>query len=275
MASCGQYVRGESGSRGLDNRGELVFWARGYANLNAAIAAVLAAAPTTYEGETIQNVTWTDYAFGNGDIGYDITLSYQSVRSRLPAPVGFQRWRTTIATEGKKITQSKETRNQYTNRTPIEYGGQINVTDDGPEGVEILTPTYEMVCDFVRPASDIDLFYQTQLFRMTATYNNAAFRGFDAGEVLFLGAELVQRGNRVSDPWDCTYRFRVNPNIVDATIGAGLSEPITGVDALGHDTVWVKYQREVNETEKTAKTVPTHVFVERVYEPSDFADLEL
>ncbi len=50
----------------------------------------------------------------------------------------------------------------------------------------------------------------------TLLVNNASWKGFAAGECLFLGASGSKRG---SDDWEITFRFAATPNKTGLTVG--------------------------------------------------------
>jgi len=64
----------------------------------------------------------------------------------------------------------------------------IGVTDTGVEGVEIVVPVYNFSETHYLPDGQVTQGYKLTLFGLTGKVNNGSFRGFAAGEVLFLGA---------------------------------------------------------------------------------------
>jgi hypothetical protein len=66
------------------------------------------------------------------------------------------------------------------------------------------------------------LAYKLTVFALTGRVNNSAFKGFAAGECLFLGAAGTKRA---SGDWEITFRFAASPNVTGLTIG-----DITGID---------------------------------------------
>ena len=105
--------------------------------------------------------------------------------------------------------------------------------------------------------------YKATLFGLTGRVNNAGFKGFAAGEVLFLGASGSQRGE---EDWEITYRFAASPNVAGLTIG-----DITGINKKGWEYIWVRYADA--EDEKVLVKQPIAVYVEKVYDEGNFAGL--
>jgi hypothetical protein len=99
-------------------------------------------------------------------------------------------------------------------------------------------------------------------------YNNDPFRGFDPGEVLFLGATGIRRGDGRDDLWEITYRFAVSQNRTAFTVG---SIPVGG--KLGWDYMWVRYADEVDDTAGQVVKRPAAVYIEKVYYGTRFASL--
>ena len=184
----------------------------------------------------------------------------------------------TLTTGGgtTKIYQSLETRSITRSLTAIANGlavkdhhGAINVADGDAEGVDIISRNGEWSIDVRR--KQVTFAYFSQLFFATGTVNDAAFYGFAAGEVLYLGAEI-----RYSAPeWSVTHKFAVSPNEVNKVI----SRDKDGVAQLtiplkkGWDYVWVQYIPDFTPGSK--RTIPHSAYVERVYPTTNFAALEI
>ena len=67
--------------------------------------------------------------------------------------------------------------------------------------------------------------YKLTLFALTGRVNNSAFKGFAAGECLFLGAAGTKRG---SGDWEIGYRFASSTNVTGLIVG-----DITGINKKG------------------------------------------
>ncbi len=93
--------------------------------------------------------------------------------------------------------------------------------------------------------------------------NNAAFKGFAVGEVLFLGASGSQRG---ADDWEITYRFAASPNVTGLAVG-----PISGINKKGWEYLWVRYADA--EDQNVLVKQPIAAYVEQVYELGNFSTL--
>ncbi len=95
--------------------------------------------------------------------------------------------------------------------------------------------------------------------------NSGPFRGFAAGEVLFLGASGTKRGG---GDWEITFRFAASRNRTNLTIG-----DITGISKKGWEYLWVRYADAEDANAKALIKKPVAVYVEKVYEEGDFGAL--
>jgi hypothetical protein len=180
-------------------------------------------------------------------------------------------WEISFSTTGASmnISHSIETVNYNShpnNADPAPIFDQaIMVGSDGSiSGTDIVIPTLTFTEVHSFAPSLITYNFIKTLSNLTGTTNNAAFRTFQAGEVLFTGAEGSWNDNLIN----ITYNFAMSPNLtsVDA---AG----VTGLSKKGHELIWVYYQDEVDASAHAATKSARAAYVEKVYEGSDFDDL--
>lgn len=165
------------------------------------------------------------------------------------------------------ITFSKYTRSQTADPMGpgvIDNKNAIGVTSSGGtltvEGVDITVPVYSWTETHKRTDANLN---QSAIYNLTGKVNNATFKGFAAGEVLFLGAS----GQRNKDnDWEITYKFAASPNKTGIAIGN-----ITGIDKKGWDYLWVRYEDDAQAHGLTKTAVCA--YVEVVYDTGTFADL--
>lgn len=158
------------------------------------------------------------------------------------------------------ITQSKATVGRYPATAP-DCEGAIGVTADGVEGVDITVPVYNFNETHYLPSATVTAAYKATLFSLTGKVNNATFKGFAAGEVLFLGASGSQRGN---DDWEIQFKFAASPNMTGLSVGS-----ISGISKGGWEHLWVLYSDNVDQN--TLIKRPAAAYVERVYDAGDFS----
>lgn len=122
--------------------------------------------------------------------------------------------------------------------TAINYRGAIRMTDDGPQGVEVPRPNLTLGVTRIFDKADIDNAYMATLTSLTGGVNNAAFRGFSAGEMMLTN---VNGRNRNVDEMAISMRFAARSNdLID--IG-----DITNIDVDGWDHVDVYYDKTVED----------------------------
>ncbi len=153
--------------------------------------------------------------------------------------------------------------------TPIapNFHGAIGVNDDQVAGTDITVPVYNFtethfVDDFLVTST-----YKSNLFLLTGRVNNAVFKDFAKGELLFLGASGSKRGK---EDWEITFRFAASPNIQDLTLGT-----ILGIAKEGWQYLWVRFSDDEDSTSHTLIKRPVAAYVEQVYPYGDFGLLGL
>lgn len=165
------------------------------------------------------------------------------------------------------LTQSLGTIGSYAapGRTAPNFRGAIGVTPDAVEGIDVTVPVYHFSETHVIPSSLVTLGYKAALFFLTGRVNGSPFKGFAAGEVLFLGASGSKRG---ADDWEISFKFAASPNAVGLSVGN-----ITGISKAGWDYLWVRYEDAEDTVAKALVKRPVAAYVERVYPWGNFASL--
>ena len=209
-----------------------------------------------------------------GDNAWQVTINYEKAGAEPATPDPMKRARSFDTTGGTRhITQAESYSDVqgyfYETRYPssaANMSGAIGVDANGVNGVDIITPQLQWQESYDVPNGYINATYVRGLAGITGTTNNASFRGFDAGEVLFLGCSGSQEWDdqKGSGPWSLSYRFVANKNLSDERVG-----DITGIAKKGHEYMWVRYE-DANDTTSLFKK-PKAVYVNRVYKESNFA----
>jgi len=166
------------------------------------------------------------------------------------------------------ITQSKQniSKTAASGAAP-DFKGAIGVTSNGVEGVDITVPVYAFTYTYYLEPGQVTQSFRMQIFALTGKVNSGSFRGFAAGEVLFLGATgSVRRGEK----WEITFRFAASQNRTNIPVGT-----ITVPSKKGWEYLWVKYAEQEDENAKTLVQQPIAAYVERVYDEASFAPLEI
>jgi hypothetical protein len=144
----------------------------------------------------------------------------------------------------------------------------IGVDSNGVNGVDIVVPQLQWQESYDVPNSYVTDAYIRGVSGVTGTTNNAAFRGFEAGEVLFVGCSGSQEwdDDKGRGPWSLSFRFVASKNVTGETIG-----DISGVNKKGHEYLWVRYEDAVDSNVLLKK--PKHVYVNKVYREGSFSAL--
>ena len=225
---------------------------------STAQAAALATAPATHRGLPLIGSDITE----TGPGVWEVTVSYSS---RDIPEAGESEFSFEIGTGNQRITQSLQTVASYApaGETAPDFQGAIGVTEKSVEGVDITVPVYRFSETHILSTATVTSAYKALLFAATATTNSASFKGFAAGEVLFQGAS---GSRRQTDDWQIQFNFAASPNVTGLTVGS-----ITGVDKGGWEYMWVRYQQVADETAGRIVRRPLAVYIERVYEATNYS----
>lgn len=150
----------------------------------------------------------------------------------------------------------------------------INVDESGVKGVDVIAPALQWTETYDVPATYVTAAYIKTVAMLTGTINDANFRTFLPGEVLFAGCNGSQQwdSEKGDGPWQLSYKFIASPNAGDGqTLPAIECGDITGIEKRGHDFLWVRYAEDVKNTVPLKK--PKHVYVNKVYRDGNFSQL--
>lgn len=164
--------------------------------------------------------------------------------------------------------QSLETVDRLPADAP-DYGGAIEVDAEGNvNGIDVAMPCLNFSETHTFRASKVNTTYKKTLAELTGTMNKSSFRGFAAGEVLFLGASGSRNGDDRDDPWRIVFKFAVSPNKTNLQVGG-----LTVAQKRGWDYLWVKRADKISADGSAVDKETVALYVERVYEQSDFRRL--
>lgn len=166
--------------------------------------------------------------------------------------------------------QSIKTVSKVPNDAP-DFNGAIEVDNEGNvNGVDVTMPVLNFTETHTMNGSRVTTSYKKTIAALTGTVNSSGFRGFSAGEVLFLGASGTKRSKKPNAPWEITFRFAVSPNQSSLQVGK-LKVP----NKRGWDYLWVRYADKVADNRKNVIKEPVAAYVEQVYPTGDFGNLGL
>lgn len=154
--------------------------------------------------------------------------------------------------------------------------GAIGVDGDSVAGVDIVVPALQWTETYDVPSTYVTANYLKRVAFMTGTVNNAAFRTFRAGEVLFVGCSGSQDwdADKGDGPWNLSYKFVASPNAGNGETTKALKiGDIGGIVKKGHEYLWVKYESTLGAGSSDLLKRPKYVYVNEVYASSNFAQL--
>ena len=166
----------------------------------------------------------------------------------------------------------------------------IGVDGDTVAGVDIVVPALQWTETYDVPSTYVTADYIKGVAALTGTVNNAAFRTFSAGEVLFAGCSGNQEWDeeKGDGPWSLSYKFIASPNRGAPTGATGpavaehleKSPPITinfgggtvkEIYKKGHEYLWIRYESSVDGSDLLKR--PKYAYVNQVYREANFAGL--
>lgn len=202
-----------------------------------------------------------------GDNAWQVTISYEKAGAEDAAQPGpLKRSRSFDTTGGTQHITQAESETIYGGGPSVQNA--IGVDDNGVNGVDIVVPQLQWQEAYDVPNTYVTDAYIRNVATLTGRVNATPFRGFQAGEVLFVGCSGSQEWDdqKGRGPWSLSFRFVASPNVTGVQIGS-----ITGIEKKGHDYLWVRYE-SATESNQLIKR-PKAVYVNKVYRGADFANL--
>lgn len=256
---------GRDGTKGGDNPADSVPWVvLGTSSETVAKAVLQASAPAIFGTLYMQDVSVKEIAFETWDGNVRYGPKKQNKEGEYK--IAFD------TTGGKqKITHSLETIHKYAppGKTATDHKGAIGVTSHGVEGCEIVTPKFSWTETWTLPAADYGWAYSQVLKAITGKVNSGTFRGFPAGQVLFIGGKGASSSK---DPAqiEIAYSYEQSNDVTAQTVG-----DITGIAKTGWQYLWVQYEETADTTANKYARRPSGVYVEKVYDSIDFSALKV
>jgi hypothetical protein len=241
---------------------ELIYTVGGSDSDTAIKTAVEAAAPEEYEGLSRQTIDIEPVTVDTVNQRGLWTATVRYGRMPLNQIGGTPIYNFETGGGTQHITQSLST-TRYPSDTAPDFKGAIGVSGGSVQGVDITVPVYNWSETHRLSAATVTTAYRSTLFGLTGKVNDATWREFAAGEVLFLGASGSRRGE---DEWEITFKFAASPKRSGIQVG-----DIGGIEKGGWEYLWVYYEDDISNNRLLKK--PTAVFVEQVYYSGSFSSL--
>jgi len=144
------------------------------------------------------------------------------------------------------------------------FNGSIGVTRDGVDGVDLVIPTLKFSEEHKFDASIITDAWVANIAAATGTVNSLPWRAFAGQQVLFHGVS----GNSEPDGYvNVTFNFEVGVNATGLSVAGAI------VDKYAWDYLWVYSTEQLDSVNNRIYMKPQFVYVETVYNQTDFNQL--
>ncbi len=152
-----------------------------------------------------------------------------------------------------------------------DFAGAIEVDNSGNvNGIDVTMPVLNFTETHTVDGLKVTTQYKKDVAALTGSVNSSSFRGFEPGEVLFLGASGSKKSKEAEAAWEITFKFAVSPNRTGLEVGS-----LTVQQKRGWDYLWVRYADKVAANGKNVVKSPVAAYVEQVYPDGDFGKLGL
>jgi hypothetical protein len=209
-----------------------------------------------------------------GDKAWQVTVNYEKLGADDEEPDPRRRARsfdtsggTQHKTQAYSVGQGQTLDFEYRfPPTATNMSGAIGVDDNGVNGVDVVVPALTWTETYDVPSSYVTNDYIKGVAGLTGTVNNSAFRSFEAGEVLFLGASGSHEwdNDKGDGPWSLSFKFSASKNQTGITIGS-----IANINKKGWHYLWIRYEAQVDSN--VLLQSPKAVYVSKVYQDGNFS----
>lgn len=146
----------------------------------------------------------------------------------------------------------------------IGWNGKAN-EDAEYAGVDIVTAQLRESYTKTMRYSQLSTTYRRKIAYLTGTVNNATFKGWKKGEVLFLGASFSGvKGDKIA----VTFNFAIQQNESNVELAKGVK-----VNKNGWDYAWTITKTKMENDRPKVEIL--NAFVDRVYRYEDFGQLKI
>jgi hypothetical protein len=241
----------------------------GAADEAAAIAELVGAVPGSIGGLVLRNIAVDEEV----QDGYRCEVQYGQFRSKEPPAKGESQFNFEISAQPVRVVVPLAPQTVYP-RSGVTAPNSSAVAKwligdqgdgRGPEGCEVYEPITSFSETHYIDAATLTQTYRNTLMRVVGKVNNAAFKGFDAGEVL---CQAISGSKRGFDDWEVTFRFAMRENQTGIEVAG-----ITGIDKEGWQFLWPKYHLEEDPDAPILTNVIDYIVVADVLKKTAFSAL--
>jgi hypothetical protein len=260
--------KGDEHTWGQSSSSVIPWEATGVLDYGTALALFMAATPLQLPtGLWRQNVRITQQK------AIDIFYAEVTYGPLQPPDPNTWQWEIDATTDNVHVTCSKQCVSTYAGAKPAPAAtaaGANVIGDDGMgnvEGCDIVVSAVTWTEQHQLLASAIPFGYADTVDSLIGFTNEASFRGLDAGQVLFMGAN-IKRSSKDQQWVDASYRFRKDrqQNITIQGVSGTIVKP-------PHHFVDVRFSQTVDDTSHNSLRQIQYVKVHRMYDPADYSPL--
>ncbi len=198
----------------------------------------------------------------------EVRYSRPTPTSESVEPGGSAGRRVRIGFDRQRLYRSISTIQAYAadGETAPDFGKMIGVTQNGVEGVDVITPAFKFTRHRTIDASAYNDSYENVLYNVVGRVNKTPFTGKASGTVLLVGVD--SQYNPRTDEYELTFEFEASPNQLDISVGG-----ITGITKGGWEYLWVYYEDVEDEASGRTIKKPVAAYREQIYQVGDFSVL--
>ena len=238
---------------------ELIYNAHGTEDDVKVTTAVAQKAPTAYRGlkRTAIDVKPVDYKVWEATVSYSLDED-----ERFQTDIS---WTTTGRTQKVYRSYATESTIDFDGnpwQDPPDFNRLINCSPEGVEGVEVTIPQLNFTESHKYEPEEVTQELISGLMAGTGSINDKTFRGFSAGEVLFMGIS----GNTSNDIVTINFEFAVSRSWSWTHNGN-----IYNIE--GWNYLWYFFVPQMDLTTGFVIQLPAAAYEERVYPYRDFSNL--
>lgn len=268
--SWNEAAHGSSSEKGgVTSGAEIPYKGSGTGSVADAEVALALAAPATLNGRILDYVHADEIGGGRWE-GF---AKYKSAETG--GSVGAVLFSFNTSGGTKHYTQSKGTKGYGITPESVPenlYGTIGGLSDGTPAGVEVVFPQFEFQLTVYRSADATGDAYVAEVAYLTGKVNSKPFRGFQAGEVLFLGAQGAKRSG---GDWEISLKFAASPNRTNVKFGTdstGTTYLILVPTIGGWEYPDVHYTKWDSPQHVTIDK-PSAVYIHKIYDEADLTPL--
>lgn len=242
------------------------------ASKRAAFEAVLADSPEEEEGLIRQDVRFDGFT---GDDAMEFSVIYEEPDGDDASTTASEENEPQMSFDcsggTSHIVRSRKQRCWKTDPNPGGMIGWNGKTGQEAEfaGVDVFSATMRETYTLKMKPSKLTTAYKRSIANLTGTVNSKAFMGWEAGEVLFLGASF-SGAESGSDEITVTFNFAIQQNEAAVPISGTLT-----INKRGWEYLWTITKTVDDPNTKTTRVEVVNAFVEEVYPYADFGQLKL